>query len=400
MIALFLKAYWKPLAIAGAVFVAVVIFNVWLAGAKSAAHTRGFEKARIACVEAREAAQRSRDAQIEAIRKEEARKRQELQDRLDAERKRNAALDTEITEARRTAARVRREAERQSNEALQADGLAGCVPTDGVSDALADAGGTGTSMEGQGEVPSSMTKLGIGLDLDEQGSFDQNYWLLAGVVICVVVLAVTLGVCCCNKQTVHRRSFNARPTAAAPTHPLSSGPPSRLEQALCLCVCCKENSKAGAKSLSSVSSQEQETAQAIPLEGIAENLEAVRVLEESPSDKAHAAALEQQRQLHIGKIQSQRRAHNAAMRKKEEAHVAALQEQSRLHESQLEEMQRLHAAALHEKDEAHAAAATTVCRSCGERIPLEGAEQHGAECFHHHAHGHVRTPPIRERRLL
>ncbi len=134
----FLKAYWKPLAIAGAVFAAVVIFNIWLSGAKSAAYTRGFEKARIACVEAREAAQRSRDAQIEVIRKEEARKLAEMEAERDAARARAADLDRQLTEANKAAQRARREAERLADEALQIDGLAGCLATGSVSDTKDD----------------------------------------------------------------------------------------------------------------------------------------------------------------------------------------------------------------------------------------------------------------------
>lgn len=150
MIALLLKAYWKPLAVAATVFAAVVIFNVWLAEAKSDAYTRGFENARLACSDAREAAQRARDAQLEAIRKEEARKRDELQAELDAERERNAALDTEITKANQRAAIARRSAERKTNEALETDGLAGCVPTDSVRDNLADAVSAYRSRHGHG----------------------------------------------------------------------------------------------------------------------------------------------------------------------------------------------------------------------------------------------------------
>lgn len=137
MTALLLK-YWKPLTIAGAVLLAVGIFNVWLSSAKSAAYERGYAAADMECRKAREAAQQARDAQIEAIRKEEARKLAEMEAERDAERERNAELERRLTDANRAAQRARREAERLADEALNTDGLAGCLATDGVSDTKDD----------------------------------------------------------------------------------------------------------------------------------------------------------------------------------------------------------------------------------------------------------------------
>ncbi|WP_300379657.1 hypothetical protein [Henriciella sp.] len=130
--------YWQLLAGAGAVLACVIVFNVWLSKAKSAAYTRGFETAASDCRKAREAAQRARDAQIDAIRKQEAAKRADLQARLDARNERNRALDDEIAAANQAAERARKEAERLANEDLANDGLAGCKPTPGVSDGYRD----------------------------------------------------------------------------------------------------------------------------------------------------------------------------------------------------------------------------------------------------------------------
>lgn len=98
----------------------------------------GEDKAALDCSTAREAAQRAREDQIEAIRKEEAEKRAELEARLAAERAENEALDRRVTEANQRAERARRDAERRIDEALSIDGYAGCTSTDRVSDGLRD----------------------------------------------------------------------------------------------------------------------------------------------------------------------------------------------------------------------------------------------------------------------
>ena len=137
MIAFALK-HWKPLASAGIALLLVVGFNVWLSAAKSAAYERGYAAADMECRNAREAAQRARDAQLETIRKQEADKRAELEAKLAAERAENADLDRRVTEANQRAERARRDAERRIDEALSIDGYAGCTSTERVSDGLRD----------------------------------------------------------------------------------------------------------------------------------------------------------------------------------------------------------------------------------------------------------------------
>lgn len=145
-----LKANWKFIAGGAAILVAVVAFNIWLSGAKSAAYERGFEKAASDCQKAREAAESARQRQIEAIREEEARKLAEMEAERDAERARNAELDRKLNEANREAAIARREAERKTNDALENDGLAGFAITGRVWDNLADAMSAYAARHGQG----------------------------------------------------------------------------------------------------------------------------------------------------------------------------------------------------------------------------------------------------------
>lgn len=133
----FLKTWWKPLAVLLTLFFVCIAF-VWTINAiYERGRSSGLNEARLECSSAREAAQRARDQQIEAIRAEEDARRQELQDRLQSIIDRNEELDIELAAANREAAQAERETSNAIEAALRDTGSAECAPTGSVLDEYA-----------------------------------------------------------------------------------------------------------------------------------------------------------------------------------------------------------------------------------------------------------------------